>query len=108
MTAALVQYPYASPHPHRLPVCIMTHLHHGRLHRIRSWGLVRASNARLPQRCFTRLTYYTLTVFDSADENASLVILKEILVGAQKLIVNRRREIIIKLHNDRMTVQLCT
>lgn len=55
-----------------------------------------------------RLIHYTLTVFDSADENTSLVILEEILVGAHISIVNRRREIIIKLPNDRMTVQLRT
>lgn len=86
----------------------MTHLRHGRPHRIRGWGLIRARNARLPQRRYMRLIHYTLTVFDSADENASLVILEEILVGAQISIVNRRREIMIKLPNDRMTVQLRT
>lgn len=86
----------------------MTHLRHGRPHRIRGWGLIRARNARLPQRRYMRLIHYTLTVFDCADENASLVILEEILVGAQISIINRRREIIIKLPNDRMTVQLRT
>lgn len=86
----------------------MTHLRHGRPHRIRGWGLIRARNARLPQRRYMRLIHYTLTVFDSADENTSLVILEEILVGAQISIINRRREIVIKLPNDRMTVQLRT
>lgn len=55
-----------------------------------------------------RLIHYTLTVFDAADEEGDLVILEEILVGAQVSLVKRRREIIVKLATDRLLVQLRT
>lgn len=85
-----------------------THLRHGRPHRIRGWGLVKARTARLPQRRYMRLIHYTLTVFDAADEEADLVILEEILVGAQVTGVKRRREITIKLATERLNISLRT
>lgn len=85
-----------------------THLRHGRPHRIRGWGLIKARCARLAQRRFMRLIHYTLTVFDAADEEADLVILEEILVGAQVTAVKRRREITIKLPTDRLIITLRT
>lgn len=53
-----------------------------------------------------RLIDYTLIIFDSTNENESLVTLEEFLVDAQISIVNRRCKIIILLPNDRMSVQL--
>lgn len=86
----------------------MTHLRHGRPHRIRGWALIRARNALLPQRRYMRLIHYTLTVFDAADEEGDLVILEEILVGAHVSLLKHRREIVVKLPTDRLLVQLRT
>lgn len=55
-----------------------------------------------------RLIHHTLTVFDAADEEGDLLILEEVLVGAQVTLVKRRREIIVKLPSDRLIVQLRT
>lgn len=84
------------------------HLRHGRPHRIRGWALIKARAARLPQRRYMRLIHYTLTVFDSSDEEADLVILEEVLVGAQVSCSKRRREITVKLPADRLIVTLRT
>ncbi|CDF32686.1 Serine/threonine protein kinase [Chondrus crispus] len=86
----------------------MTHLRHGRPHRIHGWGLVKAPGARFAQRRYMRLIHYTLTVFDGPDEDTDLVLCEQILVGAQVSSVNRRREIVIRFPNDRLTVQLRT
>ncbi|MEM8936013.1 MAG: hypothetical protein AAGC77_06365, partial [Pseudomonadota bacterium] len=68
--------------------------------------LFKSRSARLPQRRYMRLMHYTLTVFDAADEEADLVILEEVLVGAQVSGSKRRREITVKLPTDKLTIHL--
>lgn len=106
------QYQPALPGPFKARVAqpnpIMTHLRHGRPHRIRGWGLVKARGARLAQRRYMRLIHYTLTVFDAADEDNDLVLFEEILVGAEVTLANRRREIVVRFPADRFVVQLRT
>lgn len=55
-----------------------------------------------------RLIHYTLTVFDAADEDTDLVILEEILVGAQVSLSKRRREIVARFPADKFSVVLRT
>lgn len=86
----------------------MSHLRHGRPHRIRGWGLIKAPGARLAQRRYMRLIHHTLTVFDAADEDADLVIFEEILVGTQVSLAKRRREIVVRFPSDKFSVVLRT
>lgn len=86
----------------------MSHLRHGRPHRIRGWALVRAPGARLAQRRYLRLVHYTLTVFDGADEDADLVLLEEVLVGARVGVHARRKEVTLRTGADKIVVALRT
>ena len=52
-----------------------------------------------------RLVHCTLTVFDASGEEADLVIL-EVLVGAQVSGSKRRKEITVKLANDKLSIHL--
>lgn len=86
----------------------MSHLRHGRLHRMRGWGLIRARGARLSQRRYMRLTHYTLEVLDSSDPDVALLVLSDVLVGASVAVNRRRLEIVVKFATDRFYVQLNT
>lgn len=55
-----------------------------------------------------RLIHFTLTVFDSSDEEADLVVFEQVLVGSDVTIVKRRREIQVKFPADKFVVQLRT
>lgn len=86
----------------------MSHLRHGRPHRIHGWALFRARGAHLAQRRYLRLIHYTLTVFDAADEHSDLQLFEDVLVGADVTWQSRRREIFIRFPSDRVFVQLRT
>ncbi len=87
----------------------VTHLRHGRPHRIRGWALVRWAGARLAQRRYLRLVHYALTVFDGADENVDLVLLEQVLVGTRVTANARKQEIVIRTPDkDKIVVSVRT
>ncbi|PXF45983.1 putative myosin light chain kinase [Gracilariopsis chorda] len=86
----------------------MSHLRHGRPHRIRGWALVRWRSARLAQRRYMRLVHYSLSVYDGPAEAHDLLVLQCCLLPSQVSAVPRRREIVVKMPADKLVVSLRT
>lgn len=91
------------------PPAPLSHLRHGRPHRIRGWALVRWAGARLAQRRYLRLMHYALTVFDGADEHVDLVMLEQVLVGTRVHSNAKKLEIVVRTPDkDKIVVTVRT
>ncbi|CAN8062883.1 unnamed protein product [Agarophyton chilense] len=86
----------------------MTHLRHGRPHRIRGWALFRSRGARLAQRRYMRLLHYVLSVYDGADDLNDLLLFQAELFPSHVAASPRRKEIVVKLSDDKVVVTLRT